>query len=142
MSKAVEEVARPPKSARHAYESLPHAELAFMTVTETPNMRNAGVSIVNEKLRQGWVKPEDPELLQATPDGQKFRLILPKKELEARRLRNNKRARAAEGFRDHEAVKDTSREETKVKGAEVLEAMEQATLKGGAPSGGQNDDNG
>lgn len=96
-----EEFARPPKGERsHPYESMKREDLYFFRVTETPNMRNMGASIVNEKLRKGYHKPENPDLLQMSPDGCSFNLIIPKDKKHQMLERNNRRAKLYEGFRD------------------------------------------
>ena len=96
-----EEFSRPPKGEReHPYEKMKREDLYFFRVTETPNMRNMGASIVNEKLGKGYHKPENPDLLQMSPDGCSFNLIIPKEERLRQVERNNRRAKLYEGFRD------------------------------------------
>ena len=132
-----EEFARPPKSERgHPYEDMRREDLYFFRVTETPNMRNMGASIVNEKLRKGYHKPENPDLLQMSPDGNSFNLIIPKDKLKIMRERNDRRAKLYEGFRDDVNVPMGLEagatalpvEETKITGEE----MERELLAGSA----------
>lgn len=138
-----EEFGRPPKSERHPYEALKREDLYFFRVTETPNMRNAGTSIVNEKLRKGYHKPTDLALLQPSPDGNSFNLIIPKDKHLQMRARNDRRARLYEGFRDDVSAPmglDASAspvpvEDTRITGKE----MEQELLAAGPTRANEHD---
>lgn len=119
------EVSRPPKGHRLSptmEQGRPADGLYRMPVTETENMRNAGNSIVNEKLGEGWEKPTDPAMLQLSPDENKFNLVRDYDEVMAEREANNQRARRMEGFRDSDIVTSTSRTDETVSGPEVLAA--------------------
>jgi len=123
MSSAVE-VSRPPKDRRPQISDVPgKPNLIRIRVTETVNMRNAGSSPVNNLQRAGWDKPEDKKMLGMSPDGNSFWMYMDRKELDAKRERNNERARRMEGFRDHDMVKSTSKDDAKVKGSEIEEEV-------------------
>ena len=122
----VAEVSRLPKALRDKpvivdqEKECPPDGLYRLPVTDTVNMRNAGNGIVNEKLAQGWIKPDDqPELLQKSPDGNKFNLVRDWHEVMAERKANNELALRQEGFLDHEMLKDITREDGKTTGAEM-----------------------
>lgn len=113
---------RPAKDRRIQVERLTDDKLAYIRVTETTDMRNAGTSIVQDLQRKGWIKPEDPDILDATPDGLSFNMIMPKNEFDVMVAKNNQLARAMAGIRDHNMVKSVTAEDQKIKGSELLEA--------------------
>jgi hypothetical protein len=126
MSKTVE-VARPPKSRRPRISDVPgKPNLVRIRVTETVNMRNAGTSPVNDLSRKGWDKPTDPKMLEASPDGNSFWMYIDRQELARQVERNNTRAKRQEGFREHDIVKSTTKEDKKMKGSEMEEEIKRS----------------
>jgi hypothetical protein len=115
-------MARPDKARRIAAEKMTDDELSYLRVTETVDMRNSGQSIVRDLLNKGWIKPEDENILDQTPDGNTFNLIMPKDELAKKVKANNDLARAMAGIRDHGMVKEQTKDESAVKGEELLVA--------------------
>lgn len=131
---AAQIAARPPRSQRlqpgtQGVIEYGGVKYATTRVTETEKMRNEGTSLVNSFSNAGWVKPEEPELLQRSPDGLSFNLVKPLNEVIEGRKRNDNRARLMEGFADHEMIADTSKEEDTVTEAELFSAIEAQDAK-------------
>lgn len=127
----LEEVARAPKANRMRVSDVPgYPELVRTRVTETVNMRNSGSSPVNTLMKDGWYKPaSDSPMLEMSPDGNSFWMYKMRDQAAADKGRNNERAKRMEGFRDLDGVKEfvkeaNKTEDTKMKGAEMIEEIE------------------
>ena len=119
-----DEVARPEKDNRHPYEKLARKDLVFFKVTETNWHRERGLSPVQELLDQGWIKPNDPKLLRASPSGLSFYLVKPRTLVEEGRARRRKLAKSQEGFKAHPAIKAQHKDETEYKGKEITDQID------------------